>query len=570
MCRCAARRASARTSVADLRDLTAAGGVDLDFGEMKSGFLRVDVETPAAATLDLVFADHLEDDGDISPRSGGMNAVVRLHLPGGRVAFTSFEPQALRHLRVIARDTPAVTIHAAGVVDYAYPDDRPTGTFACGDGDLNRIYDAARLTLRLNTQDVFMDCPGRERAGWLCDSLFSARAMGVLFGDDSVERTMLENFLHAPQTDTSPGYFPQCYPAEKIIGGNFIPNWSMFLGVELPEYVRRSGDVGLRDAFRDRIAALVDGLERSANAHGLLESLPGFTFVDWSAANRDDFKRPISTATNALYAQMLDALADLYDRPDWRARAAAIRQALRGALPTDRAMPDALRRDGAQLAANGNASEAAQYYLFWSGVADAAGEHAAWWDELMHAHGPSPDRPAADPSLAPANVFIGLYLRMELLARLGEHERLLREMRVLFLPMLGKGPGTLWEHRKIEGSVCHGFASHAAVWLVRDVLGIGEPDAVEKTIKIAPNPAGLAWARGTVLIDGRPVTVDWRSDTTRFALSATVPPGYAATLQLPASAAGLGLVRVGGEVAGPFPPEGIKFRGTVAVEAEAS
>ena len=554
-------------AVVALSDLTAAGGVDLDFGEMKAGFLRVDVETPAAATLDLVFADHLEADGDLGPRGGGMNAVVRLGLPGGRLALTSFEPQCLRYLRVIARDTPAVTLHSAGVVDYAHPDDRPGGTFACSDDGLNRIYEAARLTLRLNTQDVFMDCPGRERAGWLCDSLFSARAMRVLFGDGSVERAMLENFLHAPQTDAAPGHFPQCYPAEKIVGGNFIPNWSMFLALELPEYVRRSGDAALGEAFRGRIERLVGRLHGSQNTHGLLENLPGFTFVDWSAANGDDYKQPISTATNALYALMLDAAAALYDRPDWSARAAAVRATLRGALPLGGAMADALRRDGDTLVPGATASEAAQYYLFWTGTADAAGDRAAQWDELMRAYGPAPDRAPLGPPLAPCNVFIGLYLRLETLAQRGEHGRLLREMRDLFLPMLADGPGTLWEHKdRSAGSVCHGFASHAAVWLVRDILGIADVDALRRTVTMMPNPAGLAWARGTMLVDGQSVGVDWRREDGRFVLSATVPQGYAATLRLPESLRRTGSARIGGKAVEPFPAEGVAFDETVRVQ----
>ncbi len=37
-------------------------------------------------------------------------------------------------------------------------------------GGLKAIYDAAVETFRQNALDVYMDCPTRERAGWLCDS----------------------------------------------------------------------------------------------------------------------------------------------------------------------------------------------------------------------------------------------------------------------------------------------------------------------------------------------------------------------------------------------------------------
>ena len=39
------------------------------------------------------------------------------------------------------------------------------------DKDLKKIFDAAVQTYRQNTFTIYMDCPSRERAGWLCDSL---------------------------------------------------------------------------------------------------------------------------------------------------------------------------------------------------------------------------------------------------------------------------------------------------------------------------------------------------------------------------------------------------------------
>lgn len=458
------RLETAGTPVARFSDAVGRFGIDLDFGTLRVGFLGVDVDTDAGATLDLVFVDTLGEHGEINARSGDMNGVIRLHLPGGRVPFDTFEPHCFRYVRLIFGGTTTATVHGVTAIDYAYPD-RPVPALDSGDAELDAIDAAARLTLRLNTLDIFMDCPGRERAGWLCDSLFTARAMHRIYGDASVERAMLENFLHAPESGSAPGYFPECYPARAIEGGNFIPNWSMFLGLQLAEYVRRTGDTALRDAYRERIVRLVEGILESWSDHTLLANLPGFTFIDWSDANRDDYKRPVSVPTNALFEAMLRALADLYDRPSWKSIAGYVRKCLRHHAPTDGPMADALVPDGDTLRPGPHASEAAQYYLFWTGTLDAHGDHRAAWERLRDAYGPAPTRPDSGPPLAPSNVFIGLYLRFDLLARLGERDRLLREMKALFGPMLTRGPGTLWEHRTLAGSVCHGFASHAAVWL---------------------------------------------------------------------------------------------------------
>ena len=92
--------------------------------------------------------------------------------------------------------------------------------------------------------------------------------------------------------------------------------------------------------------------------------------------------------------------------------------------------------------------------------------------------------------------FAALPVRFEVLAANGELERLLREVRHLYSRMIDEGAGTLWEGVADTGSVCQGFASHAGVWLVRDFLGLGIPDAVTRTIMIAPPSLRAAVGQG--------------------------------------------------------------------------
>ena len=65
--------------------------------------------------------------------------------------------------------------------------------FKIDDSDLKKVYQAAISTFRENAVDIFMDCPGRERAGWLCDSFFTARTEKYLTGKNLIEYNFLEN-----------------------------------------------------------------------------------------------------------------------------------------------------------------------------------------------------------------------------------------------------------------------------------------------------------------------------------------------------------------------------------------
>ena len=110
----------------------------------------------------------------------------------------------------------------------------------------------------------------------------------------------------------------------------------------------------------------------------------------------------------------------------------------------------------------GHQSEACQYYAFFLGIADREC-YPELWRTLVGDFGPER---AADcwPDVAPANAFIGDYLRLELLYLDGQREKLLADIRGFFLPMAER-TGTLWENNLPTASCCHGFASHVLYWL---------------------------------------------------------------------------------------------------------
>ena len=211
------------------------------------------------------------------------------------------------------------------------------------------------------------------------------------------------------------------------------------------------------DAFKTRIELLLNEFRAFENADGLLENTPGHPFIDWSSSNLPEYMLPISTASNALYAQVLDCIASLYSKPDLSEQASSIRKILQKNARKGAYFSDSLTRQPDGTFVPGRfSSEAAQYYLFWCGVGRMH-EDAAIWKSLAAEHGPLPDRYPSDLMLARSNVFIGQYVRFELLSQNDEHTPVLKEIRHLFGFMIDHGPGTLWENLSDSGSLCHGL-----------------------------------------------------------------------------------------------------------------
>lgn len=513
--------------------------LEFDFDTMSSAFIGLEFSCMDDTIVDLVHGDRLNRDGTFNPRACASNCAIRLHVKAGRIRFESFEPYSIRYLKVIIRNSKSFIIHDVFLRRYQYPD-LHGGSFLCSDGELNRVYTAARDTLCISTLDVFMDCPGRERAGFLCDSLWSARAARMMLGDTSVNKAMLENFLIEPVNEELKDYFPTCYPS-KNASDVCIPNWALFLVLQVREYYIFTGDRDFIELHKKRIEKIINSFETYENKDGLLENLPGWLFIDWSAANLPEYVNPVSVPTNALYARALECAGELLNNHEWRDKAANIRRLLKKYAVNKEKFISGSKgffSDNLFYDANGNiipgksSSEASQYYCAWLDIMDR-NEYPYMAESLIKEFGLLPERYPADLSLARANLFIALFIRYECLAKWGEYRRLVNEIRGLFSYMLDNGPGTFWESLSDFTSTCHGFTSHAGVWLMRDILGLGIPDEVEKNLTIAPHPCGLRWAKGSINTNHGVASIKWSLEDDLFEMVAAVPEEYAVRLEIP-------------------------------------
>lgn len=321
---------------------------------------------------------------------------------------------------------------------------------------------------------------------------------------------------------------------------------------------------------------LIRGAESLCNSHGLLESGKfGVIFIDWSLSNEPDYTSPISTPANALYAATLDAMGRLYGESGWQRRAEEIRALLEqvsldpGTFDPRVIMSDSLEETPeGKLRAKPYFSESAQYTALWSGLFSDE-RYAAYRDAVSASWAPGPSRKPVKLDIGGANMFIGLCIRLDMLAKLGEYETLFREIRQLFGDMLDRGPGTLWETVSGKASCCHGFTSHVGVWLQRDILGLGIPQVLpQKRIDIAPHLCGLEFAQGTVSTEEGVAALKWSMEKGRFRLTVSAPKEYELVLTLPKEIRGSDRILLNGAPVEPGTRAIRGLRGAVELTAE--
>ncbi|MBZ0255424.1 family 78 glycoside hydrolase catalytic domain, partial [bacterium] len=382
----------------------------IDFGTNLSGFIGAKVKCAQKTRLVLTF-DEILSDGDVDWKRLGCVNAVSYELEKGEYELESFEPYTLRYLKAIVLEG-ACEVESFYLRDYVNPDTEPAA-FACSDVRLNQLFEAGRETFVQNAVDIFMDCPSRERAGWLCDSFFTSRVAFDLSRDCRVETNFYENFLmpdgfkHLPD-----GMLPMCYPADHN-DGVFIPNWAMWFVIELDEYYQRSGDRAMVDALKPKIMKLLAYFKPFENEDGLLEKLQSWVFVEWSAANQ--FVQDVNYPSNMLYSGVLDVAGRLYGDDDLRGKAERIRETIRKQSFDGKFFIDNAVRENGKLKVTQNHSEVCQYFAFFFDVADAK-THPELWKTLRDEFGPQRKETKSHPEVHFANSFVGNVLRLEILS----------------------------------------------------------------------------------------------------------------------------------------------------------
>lgn len=367
--------------------------------------------------------------------------------------------------------------------EYSYPFYENT-KFVSDDEDLNVIFKAAVNTFRQNTVDVFMDCPGRERGGWLCDSYFTARSERMFAGSSRVENEFLANFTMAKEFSNLPaGMMPHNYPSTlRAYNADYIPQWAMWYFAELYEYCTKRGG-SVTDDHKSMFYRLLCWLEKYENSDGLLEKMPGWNFVEWSAAN--NWVQDVNYPTNMLYAKILKDMSKLFgdkelaDKSE-KVKKTVIEQSFNGTFFTD----NAVRNKNGELVNTGNISETCQYYAFFCGIVDDKDERFKKLTYTMLNEFGGKKNP--DLGIEPSAPFIGKYLRLIMLLNMKKFSLVLSDIAGYFTGM-AKTTGTLWENDKKEslehgGSLNHGFASFAGVAIVMACAGISDINYAEKTI----------------------------------------------------------------------------------------
>ena len=445
-----------------------------DFTRTLSGFYRVKVKVESNAVLYLIFDE--TDSRTITGGTGGIEVnyrradctnIVKYALKKGEYDLTCFEPYSARFTR-LAVTKGRLTVRSFGFVSYENPTANAK-SFLCSDEDLGLIVRAAQNTLAQNSLDLLMDCPSRERAGWINDGFFSGRAEYILTGQNKAQYNLLENYALAPENgDLEKGMLPMCYPGD-FPNHDFIPNNATWFVMNLYDYYKRNGDKRLVELCKEKVYGALAYFKAFENEYELLENLKGWIFIEWSAANWKHFVRGVNFPSNMTYCKALEYAGKMYGDGELIEKSKRIKKRiLEFSFNGEFFVDNAERDEHGKLVRTENTTETCQYFAFFFGIADKE-RYGKLYQTLMEEFG-SLRKAGVYEKVYPSNALFGFLMRLELLRWDKDYKRLLAEVKNYYLHM-AKTTGTLWEHQNVRASLNHGFASYVGTF-VTEALGL--------------------------------------------------------------------------------------------------
>ena len=172
------------------------GELIVDFGQNIAGRIRFHVKAPAGRKIVLDHFETLDKEGncfdnlELSKKTSDGMSQRDTFISNGEVMI--YEPyftfHGFRYVRVRGYDELQMDDMTAVALS---TDQRETGTFACSDERLNRLYENTRWSQRANMMSIPTDCPQREKAGWTGD--IAVYAETALLNEDTT--ALLERWL---------------------------------------------------------------------------------------------------------------------------------------------------------------------------------------------------------------------------------------------------------------------------------------------------------------------------------------------------------------------------------------
>ncbi|KIF74166.1 hypothetical protein QR77_09535 [Streptomyces sp. 150FB] len=510
----------------------ATGSRVLDFGQNYSGWVTIRAKAPAGTTVHIKKGEILDAAGHVSTSNISFSAAdpprQTDHYTFAGAGTESYAPHfaysGFRYAELTGLpDDAEITVNAQVV----RTDVATTGQFSTSNATLNKIQDAVTQTQLNNLQTMPLDCPTRERHGWLGDAGDTDQEAMSNFDLQSFYAKWLGDVRTSANAD---GSVPSVAPAN---GGQNDWKTDPAWGTAYPQiiwdsYTQYGSTRPITDNYA-RVKAWVDYLGTISDADHIVVNSPTSWGDDWQASvstPHQFFQTGAYYLDAGLLAKMAGVVGDTGDAQHY------------GALADEIAAGFTKRYFDADTGVYGTGTQLSYAMPLALGLVPAGHEQATV-DKLVQDITAHTDHVTTG-FVGTGYVFqaLGLYHRDDVALDIST-----RTDFPSFGYMVEQGPGTIWEKwtnsSSPDGTSSKdhiGLAGSIGQWFYQRLAGIqpGTDGSGYRTLTLAPGVVGdLTSASGQQRTVRGTVVSSWQRHGNTLTYHAVVPVGSTATVELP-------------------------------------
>lgn len=287
----------------------------IDFGQEVTGQFRMEACGKSGQIVEVRCGEELQSDM-LSVRHNmrcNCNYQEFWTLSGERDILEHFDYKAFRYVEILnGRD--AINTESFSAVVRHYPFDDEVCRFSSSNNKLNDIWNICKNGVKFGTQEVFVDCPSREKGQYLGDFTVTSHAHAYLTGDLNMYKKAIRDF--ALSSFICPGLMA-------VAPGSLmqeIADFSLQFPLQLLTYYKQSGDIDFLKEMYPTAEKVVRYFDKYKRKDGLLENVKEkWNLVDWPANLRDGYDFDLSTVVgdgchnvvNAFYCGAVKTLNEI-------------------------------------------------------------------------------------------------------------------------------------------------------------------------------------------------------------------------------------------------------------------
>ncbi len=285
-----------------------------DFGTELTGGLTIEATGKSGDKIRILCGEELLPDGHVRYQMRcNCNYDECWTLDDGKNKLEQYDYKAFRYVELIPDAGVSLQSVSAAVRHYPFPAD--AASVCSSDSVLNTVFQICKNGVKYGSQEVFVDCPSREKGQYTGDMTITGASHLLLTGDPSLLKKAIKNQVQSLQF--TPGMLA-------VAPGSFmqeIADYSLQFPLSVWRYYLYTGDRVFLKTMVEPCRSLLSYFAAFKRPDGLLEKVDEkWNLVDWPGNLRDNYDFPLTipigdgchNVINAFYVGCVQTVEQIY------------------------------------------------------------------------------------------------------------------------------------------------------------------------------------------------------------------------------------------------------------------